>query len=81
MQDDHNASVIESVLTRCDLQTVTELANVYDTQGRRVLDIASVVNRDKLREYLYFLGRYEFKSLRPEHKSETCLLMLAGCGL
>jgi serine/threonine protein kinase len=70
-------SVISDMLKLCELATVTELANFCDTQGKRVIDVASVVNRDELGSYLYFLGRYAFKSLRPEHISETCVLMIA----
>jgi hypothetical protein len=77
VRDDSNASVIDNVLKRCDLATVTELADACDTQGRRVMDVAAVVNRDELRSYIYFLGRYAFKSLRPEHKSDTCVVMIA----
>jgi len=77
VRDDTNAFVIDNVLKRCELSTVTELADVCDTQGRRVMDVAAVMNRDALRTYIYFLGRYAFKSLRPEHKSETCVVMIA----
>ena len=76
LADDNNAPILSDIL-RANVNHARDLANFLDERGRRSCDIASTMCKRAFQTFLFFLGRYEFTSTRPEHKSNTCCVMLA----
>ena len=56
---------------------------VKDKDGKTAADCASTSKYEEIRaifEHLqFFLGQYELQSVRPVHKSATCLVLFAKC--
>lgn len=65
------------------LQSVNTLEKIHgfvddtDEQGRDILRTCTGPYSYLLRSYVYFMGRYEYTSKLPEHKSPTCTVMIA----
>jgi ankyrin repeat protein/serine/threonine protein kinase len=77
--DDENGDIVEAVLNRKPDNAI-HLAEFLDEHGRSAMDISSGVCKQVLKNCVYFMKRYEFKTTRPEHKSKTSMIMLAVDG-
>ena len=54
-----------------------ELAYSRDELGRTAISIVHADVRKVINQYLLFMGRFEMKEGPPEHKSNTCIVVLA----
>jgi ankyrin repeat protein/serine/threonine protein kinase len=74
--DDFVASCACRVLAQ-NSSRVREIANDLNEEGQRAIDIASRPCRQMLRDMLYFLGRYDLDSTKPEYESNSSIVFLA----
>jgi len=78
VQADKYAPIVSAILN-IHSKASRELAHAMDAENRPVINIASPLCQTILKEFLYFLKRYEFINPveKPLHKSATCMIVLA----
>lgn len=78
VQSDKYVDVVSGILSSHS-STSRELAYATDAENRPAINIASPQCQLVLKEFLYFLKRYEFITPveKPLHKSATCMIVLA----
>jgi ankyrin repeat protein len=70
-------AVCTHVIKHCGRDVAMVLANSKDFEGREAIVYAVPAIKAALQERLDFLGRYQFVSTTPEHKSATCIVLKA----
>jgi hypothetical protein len=70
-------TIAVNLIRACSRDTAEVLCYSKDLTGRLAIEVAVPPIKAALRDKLFFIGRYQFVSATPIHKSATCVVLKA----